>query len=459
MRSRGLRAEGGHLAIANEEPSPVDAALSERNTALERDLAAAKATLAAATTELAAERDRAATLARSLDDARTEQTVSKLREPEPNAGSQFESLRDELEATKRLAAIQEREVVRATHAAAEQAARGGWTSEQASAAAAAAAQVPQALLERWRSEVFRLLLEQRRAPIEARNTERTYAKEAESLRDQLVAARGAADAATAAKDAAEARARGLDHALTAANANEEKRSVELAEERRNARVLAESVASFSVSFDQKCDALANASTELDSLTRRARFAQSRVGLIAAMRDSSVSSSHGRQLYKTREATVSSTVTSTVPMIVAAPTHVPNARAADRVVQELELEITRLQGERAMLLRELKANTNRRELANSDARDRCARLEREATEARDAALAGAADNRRLLSRLERAEASAQRAEGEVDSLRSALAERDAEMVSFFFISVWAIRLTACFVHRRSFATSLKKLKSR
>ena len=27
-----LRAEGGHLAIANEEPSPVDAALSERNT-------------------------------------------------------------------------------------------------------------------------------------------------------------------------------------------------------------------------------------------------------------------------------------------------------------------------------------------------------------------------------------------------------------------------------------------
>ena len=428
-----LRAEGGLLAIANEEPSPVDAKLSERNTALERDLAAAKATLAAATTELAAERDRAATLARSLDDARTEQTVSKLREPEPNAGSQFESLRDELEATKRLAAIQEREVVRATHAAAEQAARGGWTSEQASAAAAAAAQVPQALLERWRSEVFRLLLEQRRAPIEARNTERTYAKEAESLRDQLVAARGAVDAATAAKDAAEARARGLDHALTAATAKEEKRSVELAEERRNARVLAESVASFSVSFDQKCDALANASTELDSLTRRARFAQSRVGLIAAMRDSSVSSSHGRQLYKTREATVSSTVTSTVPMIVGAPTHVPNARATDRVVQELELEITRLQGERAMLLRELKANTNRRELANSDARDRCARLEREATEARDAALAGAADNRRLLSRLERAEVSAQRAEGEVDSLRSALAERDAEMVSLFLFA--------------------------
>ena len=455
-----LRAEGGLLAIANEEPSTDFTALSERNSQLERDLAAAKATLAAATTELAAERDRAATLARSLDDARTEQTVSKLSvEPEPDTGSQFESLRDELEATKRLAAIQEREVVRATHAAAEQAARGGWTSEQASAAAAAAAAVPQALLERWRSEVFRLLLEQRRAPIEARNTERTYAKEAESLRDQLVAARGAADAATAAKDAAEARARGLDHALTAATAKEEKRSVELAEERRNARVLAESVASFSVSFDQKCDALANASTELESLTRRARFAQSRVGLIAAMRDSSVSSSHGRQTYKTREATVSSTVTSTVPMIVGAPTHVPNARATDRVVQELELEITRLQGERAMLLRELKANTNRRELANSDARDRCARLEREATEARDAALAGAADNRRLLSRLERAEVSAQRAEGEVDSLRSALAERDAEMVSFFFISIWAIRLTACFVYRLSFATSLKKLKSR
>jgi hypothetical protein len=452
-----LRAEGVHLAIANEEPSPVDAKLSERNTALERDLAAAKATLAAATTELAAERDRAATLARSLDDARTEQTVSKLREPEPNAGSQFESLRDELEATKRLAAIQEREVVRATHAAAEQAARGGWTSEQASAAAAAAAQVPQALLERWRSEVFRLLLEQRRAPIEARNTERTYAKEAESLRDQLVAALGAADAATAAKDAAEARARGLDHALTAANVLTEKRSVELAEERRNARVLAESVASFSVSFDQKCDALANASTELDSLTRRARFAQSRVGLIAAMRDSSTSSSHGRQLYKTREATVSSTVTSTVPMIVAAPTHVPNARAADRVVQELELEITRLQGERAMLLRELKANTNRRELANSDARDRCARLEREATEARDAALAGAADNRRLLSRLERAEASAQRAEGEVDSLRSALAERDAEMVSFFFVSVWAIRLNGVFCSQAIIRDEFEKTK--
>jgi hypothetical protein len=455
-----LRAEGVHLAIANEEPSPVDAKLSERNTALERDLAAAKATLAAATTELAAERDRAATLARSLDDARTEQTVSKLREPEPNAGSQFESLRDELEATKRLAAIQEREVVRATHAAAEQAARGGWTSEQASAAAAAAAQVPQALLERWRSEVFRLLLEQRRAPIEARNTERTYAKEAESLRDQLVAARGAADAATAAKDAAEARARGLDHALTAATAKEEKRSVELAEERRNARVLAESVASFSVSFDQKCDALANASTELESLTRRARFAQSRVGLIAAMRDSSVSSSHGRQTHKTREATVSSTVTSTVPMIVGrsdarAPTHAPpiaSSRSSSWRSRGCKVNERCYSGSSRLtpIEENWRTPTPGTDALGSNAKPRRRGTRRSRAPRITAGCCRGSSERRL---------SAQRAEGEVDSLRSALAERDAEMVSFFFISIWAIRLTACFVYRLSFATSLKKLKSR
>ena len=79
----------------------------------------------------------------------------------------------------------------------------------------------------------------------------------------------------------------------------------------------------------------------------------------------------------------------------------------------------------MLLRELKASTCRRDKAITDAATRADRAEADAREARDAALAGAADNRRLLTRLERAEACVERLEGECLSLRSRLEDRDAE----------------------------------
>ena len=132
-----------------------------------------------------------------------------------SSSSLVATLRDELEATKRLAAIQEREVVRATHAAAEQAAKGGWTSEQASAAAAAAAAVPQALLELWRTEVIRLLLEQRCAPIDAATIAREHVAEVDALRGTIAEVRGVLEVAEAPRYAADARARSLHSAVSA----------------------------------------------------------------------------------------------------------------------------------------------------------------------------------------------------------------------------------------------------
>ena len=427
-----LRAESDEERLENQfngeshEKERADAAEARAVLAEER---VASAERAAATTaaELATERDRSASLVAELEAVRRER-VEAEKERMKNAldsssssssssSSLVASLRDELEATKRLAAIQEREVVRATHAAAEQAARGGWTSEQASAAAAAAAAVPQALLERWRTEVFRLLLEQRRAPIDAATIAREHVAEVDALRGTIAEVRGALEVAEAARDAAEARARSL-HSATADAANKaETAEQRLALERENAQTLARTVASFAAQFDRKCDALENARHTLEGLARRTKFASSRVGLIAALRTSDTTRTAS-------DKTVSENARAALlPPRRDAPKHAPDG--SQNVVRELEVEITRLQSERAMLLRELKASTCRRDKAMTDAATRADRAEADAREARDAALAGAADNRRLLTRLERAEACVERLEGECLSLRSRLEDRDAE----------------------------------
>ena len=427
-----------------ERKERADAADARAVLAEER-VASAERAAAATAAELASECDRSASLAAELETVRerlrhAETTRSRneksqnLHEAEASShrddddasssSSLVATLRDELEATKRLAAIQEREVVRATHAAAEQAAKGGWTSEQASAAAAAAAAVPQALLERWRSEVFRLLLEQRRAPIDAAAMAREHAAEVDALRVTISEARGALEVAEAARDASEARARSLDSAVAVATKRAESAEAKASAELENARALTRTVATFAAQFDRKCDALESAGRELEGLARRTKFATSRVGLIAAVRDA------GRTpdtTHASSEKTVSENARKT-PFLPPrrdrdAPENAPDGSRGQN--RELEIEVTRLQSERAMLLRELKASTSRRDGAVRDAVDRAERAEAEARDARDAALAGASDNRKLLTRLERAEACSTRAEGECERLRARLEERDAE----------------------------------
>jgi len=414
-----------------------------RANAAEERLASAERAAAETAAELASERDRSASLSAELDAVRDDLEAEKRKKtPESHSASShttidddaslaMSSLRDELEATKRLAAIQEREVVRATHAAAEQAARGGWTSEQASAAAAAAAAVPQALLERWRTEVFRLLLEQRRAPIDAARVTREHADEVDALKVLIAETRGALEVAEAARDAAEARARSLDSAAKTADKKASIAEANAAVERENARTLVNTVAAFAEEFDRKCDALEAAKRELESLARRTRFASSRVGLVAAVRDAGVVVVAGQTPDKNNasDKTVSENARATgfpPPPRTNANSIAPRSLdGSDPKTRELEVEITRLQSERAMLLRELKASTSRQSAALRDAAQRAERAESDSREARDAALAGAADNRRLLTRLERSEAVAARLEGECGSLRQKLEERDAE----------------------------------
>ena len=438
-----LRAESDR---AEDRPGVSEDRLEDhenRANAAEERLASAERAAAETAAELASERDRSASLSAELDAVRDDLEAEKRKKtPESHSASShttidddaslaMSSLRDELEATKRLAAIQEREVVRATHAAAEQAARGGWTSEQASAAAAAAAAVPQALLERWRTEVFRLLLEQRRAPIDAARVTREHAAEVDALKVLIAETRGALEVAEAARDAAEARARSLDSAAKTADKKASIAEANAAVERENARTLANTVAAFAEEFDRKCDALEAAKRELESLARRTRFASSRVGLVAAVRDAGVVVAAGQTPDRNNasDKTVSENAWATgfpPPPRTNANSIAPRSLdGSDPKTRELEVEITRLQSERAMLLRELKASTSRQSAALRDAAQRAERAESDSREARDAALAGAADNRRLLTRLERSEAVAARLEGECGSLRQKLEERDAE----------------------------------
>ena len=113
-------------------------------------------------------------------------------------------LRQELDALRRVAEIQEEEVCRASEQAAraaEEAARmddgsgdGQWTDTsvrkqshtfQNQIAAVAAAGVPRALLERWRVETFKLLLQQREGPVALAAQRREFAGIKEGLRETI----------------------------------------------------------------------------------------------------------------------------------------------------------------------------------------------------------------------------------------------------------------------------------
>ena len=259
-----------------------------------------------------------------------------------------------------------------------------------SAAAAAAAAVPQALLERWRTEVFRLLLEQRRAPIDAATIAREHVAEVDALRGTIAEVRGALEVAEAARDAAEARARSL-HSATADAAKKRRRRSKGSRSNESAQTLARTVASFAAQFDRKCDALENARHTLEGLARRTKCA-SRVGLIAALRTSDT----------TRTASDKTVSANARAALLPPRRDAPKPHdGSQNVVRELKVEITRLQsGARHAPPRAQSFDVQKRQ--SNDGRRHADRAEADAREARDAALAGAADNRRLLTRLERAE---------------------------------------------------------
>jgi chromosome segregation ATPase len=176
-----VEATRAKLAAAKESEARAIASrdAAEAAAEAERD---ARGELAAERARLRSELERASATSRDLEsalrDARdatkraVDDAVAAFKEsnPPPPDVLTLASMREELDAMRRVAEIQEREVVRATAAAAESAAAGGLD------AAAAAASVPQALLERWRGEVFRLLLQLRQDPIVAKEEARIAAR-------------------------------------------------------------------------------------------------------------------------------------------------------------------------------------------------------------------------------------------------------------------------------------------
>jgi len=298
------------------------AKLREKNAALREMLAETEADAASFREDAERTRARCAELEKELVEERNAETsrrggaarvrveasshaeattvVSAAKKDSSSLDGEVDSLRRELEATRRVCSIQEEEVCRATAAAAARAAESAdWTNAEA------AASIPRALLERWRGEVFKLLLERRadgsgssprggreegggREGVELRSgssktdsDEKTSALEAEkaSLAAKLDALearleRAAESESRAKAEAAEARETA---AATAAVA---------AADRSRVRALAESAFALRATFEAKARELRDADERLASMRRRVAFAERRVRSHRAFVDAS-----------------------------------------------------------------------------------------------------------------------------------------------------------------------------
>ena len=303
------------------------AKLREKNAALREMLAETEADAASFREDAERTRARCAELEKELVEERNAETTSSkpagaARVHHVEAGSsraeantvvsaktesssldgEVDSLRRELEATRRVCSIQEEEVCRATAAAAARAAEpADWTNAEA------AASIPRALLERWRGEVFKLLLERRADGSGSGSSPRGGrdeggGREGIELRsgstktdsDEKTSALEAEKAALAAKlDALEAR-------LERAAESESRAKAEAAEARETAaataavaaadrsrvRALAESAFALRATFEAKARELRDADERLASMRRRVAFAERRVRSHRAFVDAS-----------------------------------------------------------------------------------------------------------------------------------------------------------------------------
>jgi hypothetical protein len=369
------------------------AKLREKNAALREMLAETEADAASFREDAERTRARCAELEKELVEERNAETSSKpagaarvrveasshaeantvvsaAKKDSSSLDGEVDSLRRELEATRRVCSIQEEEVCRATAAAAARAAESAdWTNAEA------AASIPRALLERWRGEVFKLLLERRadgsgsgssprggreaggggREGVELRSgsskadsDEKTSALEAEkaSLAAKLDALearleRAAESESRAKAEAAEARETA---AATAAVA---------AADRSRVRALAESAFALRATFEAKARELRDADERLASMRRRVAFAERRVRSHRAFVDASggVGTAAGNERAEAGTsnppfATLRSDATSDV---------VADALASSDA-RTLAAELRRVESERVSLLRTLGATS-------------------------------------------------------------------------------------------------------
>ena len=365
------------------------AKLREKNAALREMLAETEADAASFREDAERTRARCAELEKELVEERNTETsrrggaarvrveasshaeantvVSAAKKDSSSLDGEVDSLRRELEATRRVCSIQEEEVCRATAAAAARAAEStDWTNAEA------AASIPRALLERWRGEVFKLLLERRAdgsgsSPRGGR--EEGGGREGVELRsgssktdsDEKTSALKAEKASLAAKlDALEAR-------LERAAESESRAKAEAAEARETAaataavaaadrsrvRALAESAFALRATFEAKARELRDADERLASMRRRVAFAERRVRSHRAFVDASggVGTAAGNERAEAGTsnppfATLRSDATSDV---------VADALASSDA-RTLAAELRRVESERVSLLRTLGASS-------------------------------------------------------------------------------------------------------
>ena len=163
----------------------------------------------------------------SLNDGPSVHRDRSAKEKAP-AGSSVEAelpetlalLRRELDATRSVAAMQEEEVCRAAAAA---------------AASDDAASVPRALLERWRAETFKLLLQQREAPVLLAQAKRDFARQKAELRETIADEKKTTALARRALAESEAKRRDAETSFAETKRDLQKQIARCREETANAR--------------------------------------------------------------------------------------------------------------------------------------------------------------------------------------------------------------------------------
>ena len=140
--------------------------------------------------------------------------------PEAELPETLALLRRELDATRSVAAMQEEEVCRAAAAA---------------AASADAPSVPRALLERWRAETFKLLLQQREAPVLLAQAKRDFARQKAALRETIADEKKTTALARRALAESEAKRRDAETSFAETKSDLQKQIARCREETANAR--------------------------------------------------------------------------------------------------------------------------------------------------------------------------------------------------------------------------------
>jgi hypothetical protein len=410
-----------HKASFESSASSLRAAKA-RVDALERALAEAaaekKSVTKKAQTSSSSSADGVSDERRSLDDSAL-MLLAEVSPSSPGSGTEeteVSSLRRELDAAKRVAAMQEEEVCRAA---------------AASAASDDAASVPRALLERWRAETFKLLLQQREAPVLLAQTKRDFAKRKAELRE-VIADEKQKTASSARKFAESEARREADERASLELIRELKTKLESAETettkaRAESRVIARHVAETVPKLEHEHARVQSMlEAKIERLDRSLKVSRER---LHAFRKIVASSRTREETFKQRIASFESEADTALRQRDDA------LEAVRQTARNFDDERARLAGE----LAEVKRALERSEIKTRESRDECARVRREVIAVADAADAAASASAARAARdgalreRERHEAESRRLRLEAETARKeaerfAAAARRAELVA-------------------------------